>query len=61
MSQIEAYNYNSTYKYDMICISKTHFYSSISIEDRTIQLDEYNLIILVIQEGVVFASTKRSL
>lgn len=37
MSQIEPYSYNSTYKYDMICISETYFDSS-----NLLKIEQFN-------------------
>lgn len=37
ISQIEPYSYNSTYKYDMICISETYFDSS-----NLLKIEQFN-------------------
>ena len=42
ISQLKAFN--SVYKHDFICISKTFFDSSVQEGDKTIELDGYNLL-----------------
>ena len=54
--------YNSTYKYDFICVSETFIGSSFELDDKDLMLDGYNdLITQVTLKGVMFVFIIRSL
>ena len=55
-SSIEAYN--SIHDYDFICISETYLDSSVSLDDKDIAIEGYNIAVLIIPaitKSVVYA------